>query len=97
MQVAVGEAANNVIEHAYGVLRGTLSIQARLVGGDIVVEVADRGTWRRGRIDGGGRGLKIMRGLVDKVDIVSDAAGTTVRLVVPRREAVDALRQPPTP
>jgi serine phosphatase RsbU (regulator of sigma subunit)/anti-sigma regulatory factor (Ser/Thr protein kinase) len=93
MQVAVGEAANNVIEHAYGVLRGTLSIRARLVGGDVVVEVADRGTWRRGRMDGGGRGLRIMRGLVEKVDIVSEAAGTTVRLVVPRRKAV-ALRQP---
>jgi anti-sigma regulatory factor (Ser/Thr protein kinase) len=82
LQVAVGEAANNVIEHAYGALRGTLTVRAKRMDPDIVVEVADHGAWRRSRIDSGGRGLQIMRGLVDKVDIASTPDGTTVTLVL---------------
>ncbi|MGQ0569342.1 MAG: ATP-binding protein, partial [Armatimonadota bacterium] len=49
---------------------------------EVVVEVQDSGRWRRHRVDGGGRGLKIMRSLVDRVHIATTTEGTTIRLSV---------------
>jgi serine phosphatase RsbU (regulator of sigma subunit)/anti-sigma regulatory factor (Ser/Thr protein kinase) len=89
MLVAVGEAANNAIEHAYGMLSGAIDIRARSADEEITVEVTDHGAWRRARADGGGRGLQIMRGMVDHVDVMPSAEGTTVRLVLRGRPAAE--------
>ncbi len=80
LQIAVGEAVNNVIEHAYGVTPGTVQVRARENNGRLVVEICDTGEWRRARADGGGRGLRIMRALVDDVSVETTGSGTIVRL-----------------
>jgi anti-sigma regulatory factor (Ser/Thr protein kinase) len=42
--------------------------------------VRDGGRWRTARAPGGGRGLEIMRALVDSVDVNSDDDGTIVTM-----------------
>jgi anti-anti-sigma factor len=91
LTIAVGEAVNNVIEHAYVIAAGQVSVQARRDGTMLRVEVADRGRWRPVRPQSeGGRGLIVMRALVDAVDVESTDTGTTVRLAV-------FLAAPPAP
>jgi anti-sigma regulatory factor (Ser/Thr protein kinase) len=82
IQVAVGEAANNVIEHAYGLTPGEIRIRANRDAGSFIIDVQDSGQWRRPRVDRGGRGLTIMRGLADETHVDRGANGTTVRLVM---------------
>jgi anti-sigma regulatory factor (Ser/Thr protein kinase) len=84
LQVAVGEALNNVIEHAYRESDGALRVRARRDGDAVVVEVSDSGRWGSDRPDGAqrGRGILLMQGLADSVDIRKAPEGTTVRLVV---------------
>jgi anti-sigma regulatory factor (Ser/Thr protein kinase) len=45
--LAISEAANNAIAHAYGVADGTFHVELALDGEDVVAEVRDEGTWRR--------------------------------------------------
>jgi len=87
LQTAVGEAVANSIEHAYrrgaGGL-GAVRVSIERHQGDVVVLVEDDGEWR---LDADpcftrGRGLPLMRALVDLVDIVSDGRSTTVRLTL---------------
>lgn len=81
MQVAVGEAATNAIQHAYGAMPGTVRLRARTEGRFLQVEVEDAGRWRPARAGAGGvHGLELMRALADAVDIASTEHGTTVRL-----------------
>ncbi|HLJ59219.1 MAG TPA: PAS domain S-box protein [bacterium] len=91
--VAVGEAVNNVIEHAYGTTTGLVHIAARRDGSMLRIDVADDGRWRPGRpADGSGYGLGVMKALVDTVEVETTLAGTTVRLwsaVADRRHVVD--------
>jgi anti-sigma regulatory factor (Ser/Thr protein kinase) len=86
LQTAVGEAVANSIEHAYGpsVEGGVVRVSAQRGSGDLTVWIEDDGQWR---LDGDpsetrGRGLPLMRALVDAVDIVSDGRSTTVRLTL---------------
>lgn len=84
VMVAVGEACANAAEHAYrGVAPGPMSVSARVdVDGVLTVTVRDEGTWRPPNRDPGdrGRGLLIMRQLVDRVVLEEEARGTTVTL-----------------
>ena len=83
MTVAVGEAVNNVIEHAYIVAAGSASLQAWMDGAVLRIEVSDRGCWRAARpTNEGGRGLTVMRALVDSVEVETTSSGTTVRLAL---------------
>lgn len=84
LEVAVGEAINNVIEHAYGPAGGNVRVCAWRDGEAVVVEVSDHGRWRSDRPDGPqrGRGILLMQGLVDSVDFRKAPEGTTVRLMV---------------
>ncbi len=77
------EAAANAMEHAYGSSAdGTLDVATFVEADSIVVEITDRGTWRppveSDRV--GGRGLPIMRAVMDEVHIERTPAGTTVRM-----------------
>ena len=94
LQVVVGEAINNVIEHAYGAADGILRVVARREGDAVVVEVRDHGRWRSDRPDGEqrGRGILLMRGLADSVDIRSAPSGTTVRIAVSGQASPGAPR-----
>jgi anti-sigma regulatory factor (Ser/Thr protein kinase) len=84
VMVAVGEACANAAEHAYrGSEPGPMSVTARVdVDGVLTVTVRDEGTWRPPDRDPGdrGRGLLIMRQLVDRVVLEEEEQGTTVTL-----------------
>jgi anti-anti-sigma factor len=84
VMVAVGEACANAAEHAYrGTEPGPMSVTAGVdVDGVLTVTVRDEGTWRPPNRDPGdrGRGLLIMRQLVDRVVLEEEAKGTTVTL-----------------
>jgi anti-sigma regulatory factor (Ser/Thr protein kinase) len=80
------EAAANVVEHAYPHGRDVI-VHARRDDGSLLVVVQDTGNWRApSRTDQRGRGLTVMRSLVDDVEIAPSPSGTTVflrRLMTP--------------
>ncbi len=80
--LAAGEAAGNAIEHAYRGTDGTVELHAAHSADNLVIEVCDRGCWRLDGDPERGRGLGIMRALVDRVSIENTRAGTIVRLEV---------------
>jgi anti-sigma regulatory factor (Ser/Thr protein kinase) len=80
--LAVGEATANAIEHAYLGSRGTIRLRAMATEARVIVEVQDSGNWRSGNSADRGRGLGIIRALVDIASIESTSAGTSVRLEV---------------
>ena len=86
VMVAVGEACANAAEHAYrGTEAGPMSVSAAVdVDGVLTVTVRDEGSWRPPDRDPGdrGRGLLIMRQLVDTVTFDEQERGTTVTMSV---------------
>jgi anti-sigma regulatory factor (Ser/Thr protein kinase) len=94
VMVAVGEACANAAEHAYrGSEPGPMSVTARVdVDGILTVTVRDEGTWHPPNRDPGdrGRGLLIMRQLVDGVLLEEGTRGTTVTLSLRLRRSPDA-------
>ncbi|HEY7454333.1 MAG TPA: SpoIIE family protein phosphatase [Thermoleophilaceae bacterium] len=77
---ACGEAATNAIEHAGTGNGSRFELSASRDGQDIELAIRDRGAWRRERDDDHGRGLELMRTLMDTVAIDPGAQGTTVSL-----------------
>jgi GAF domain-containing protein/anti-sigma regulatory factor (Ser/Thr protein kinase) len=78
--VAVGEAAANAVEHAYGPGHDEFEVAAELDGADAVFTVGDRGRWRPARGNNRGRGIALMRELMDDVQVDSGGEGTVVTL-----------------
>jgi anti-sigma regulatory factor (Ser/Thr protein kinase) len=78
--VAVGEAAANAIEHAYGPSEAEFRIEAHVADGELTVSVRDEGSWRPARGSHRGRGLTMMRKLMDDVQVDSDEGGTVVTM-----------------
>jgi serine phosphatase RsbU (regulator of sigma subunit)/anti-sigma regulatory factor (Ser/Thr protein kinase) len=78
--LSASEAATNAIEHAYGAREATFTVRCEHDDRRVTVTVRDAGRWRTTRPHGGGRGLEIMRSLLDSVKIDSDEAGTVVAL-----------------
>jgi anti-sigma regulatory factor (Ser/Thr protein kinase)/anti-anti-sigma regulatory factor len=106
LQLALGEALANAVEHAYrGDGRGECRYSLeRAADGGVVVAVADDGDWRPPPADRGhrGRGLELIRALATDVEVGrtpdgagGDGAGTTVRFVV--RAAPPQVGPPPHP
>jgi anti-anti-sigma factor len=91
LQLALGEALANAVEHAYAAAGdGAGECGYRLVrdaDGGIQVEVRDTGVWRPPPVDKGyrGRGLDLIHLLGSDVEISHspDAAGTSVRFRMP--------------
>jgi anti-anti-sigma factor len=100
VMVAVGEACANAAEHAYrGSEPGPMSVSARVdVDGVLTVTVRDEGTWRPPSRDPGdrGRGLLIMRQLVDGVVLEEEEKGTTVTLSLRLRRSPEVDESPPS-
>jgi PAS domain S-box-containing protein len=98
LQLALGEAATNAVEHAYGPVPpegSEVSVQlATRADGGVEVGVRDRGAWREAAADPGhrGRGLLLIRALADDVVVEGGPDGTVVTFAVPpgRREDADA-------
>jgi len=82
--IAAGEAVANAIEHGYRDRpEGNVSLRATAVVDGLQVTVIDSGTWKTPRVDPGinrGRGITLMRGLMEDFTIHSNDAGTTVQL-----------------
>jgi anti-sigma regulatory factor (Ser/Thr protein kinase) len=81
MALAFSEACANAAEHAYAPAEGSIEVQASVSDtGMAVVSIRDFGSWRSPRGQHRGRGLVLMEGLMDSVDLIREDAGTTVQL-----------------
>jgi anti-sigma regulatory factor (Ser/Thr protein kinase) len=81
--VACTEAHANVVRHAYRHDDGLVEIEASVEAPDIVIIVRDHGTWREpdpSRTEDGGRGLQLIRALMDATEISSNRDGTEIRM-----------------
>jgi PAS domain S-box-containing protein len=78
MVTACGEAATNVIEHAGG--GGEFALAGQAEGRRLWITITDSGVWRPPREGDHGRGLSLMRALMDTVEVQPTPEGTTVRL-----------------
>jgi PAS domain S-box-containing protein len=76
---ACGEAATNTIEHAGGG-KTPFEVEGRLRAGKVIITVRDHGAWRPPREGDHGRGVSLMRALMDGVRVSPRPDGTTVRL-----------------
>jgi anti-sigma regulatory factor (Ser/Thr protein kinase) len=93
LQVAVGEACANAVDHAYRAGAGG-RMQLWVDCGDddrVAARVTDQGSWRTPDHDPGdrGRGLMIMHQLLEDVEVDRAGTGTTVTLRVPVRALPD--------
>jgi GAF domain-containing protein/anti-sigma regulatory factor (Ser/Thr protein kinase) len=79
--VASQEACANAIEHAYGPGRAEFAVEASYDAGRVAITIADQGRWRPPRGTNRGRGLPLMRELMDDVEIAQGEDGTAVTLV----------------
>ena len=79
--LAVNEAAANAIEHGYRNGEGRVEVAGDLLDHELRMSVVDHGDWRPGHPDPArGRGLPLMRTLMDDVDIEPLTPGTRVIL-----------------
>ena len=78
--LACSEACANAIEHAYGPDATDFEVEASSSAGGVTVVVRDTGRWREPRGRNRGRGLTLMRGLMDDVELRRGDDGTTVHL-----------------
>lgn len=81
---ATGEAVANAIEHGHRDRPdGTISLRVSAVVDGLQVTVTDTGAWKAPRMDAHGhrgRGIFLMRHLMQDLSIQSTGAGTTVRM-----------------
>jgi PAS domain S-box-containing protein len=77
---ACGEAATNAIEHAGAAGGVPFEVGGRLRGAEVELTVSDRGAWRHHREGDQGRGLALIRALMDTVEVTPSSEGTTVRM-----------------
>ncbi len=73
--LATSEAAANAIEHAYGGRAGSFCVRCQRSGSEVCVTVTDHGSWRHAQPYGRGRGLSLMRALMDSVEIARGEPG----------------------
>jgi anti-sigma regulatory factor (Ser/Thr protein kinase) len=77
---ACGEAATNAIEHAGMSADSRFEVSGRRSDNEVEIAVRDQGTWREERPGDHGRGLDLMRTLMDTVAVEPSPEGTTVSL-----------------
>ncbi|MDQ4048349.1 MAG: SpoIIE family protein phosphatase [Actinomycetota bacterium] len=93
LQLAAHEAFANAIEHAHRFGDAVVELEAQLVDGEVALKISDGGQWRQ-PVDGDrGRGIQLMKGLVDLVEVEGGEGGTSVALR--RRLSAGALGDHP--
>ena len=84
MVIAVGEAIANAIEHGHRHSpEGIISLRATALSDQVQLTIVDTGSWKPPRSDTNthrGRGIKLMRALMQSVAINPGATGTLVHL-----------------
>jgi serine/threonine-protein kinase RsbW len=80
--LAVSEACANAVEHTQRPWRQVVELEARLDAADLVLSVHAYGGWREahGASAEHGRGLALMRSVLDTVEIASSPDGTHTQL-----------------
>jgi serine phosphatase RsbU (regulator of sigma subunit)/anti-sigma regulatory factor (Ser/Thr protein kinase) len=79
--LACSEACTNVVQHAYGAGGGPFTVEGSIDDGELTLCVRDEGRWRTHGDDlGGGRGVTLMRAVMDAVDVVGEEGGTEIRM-----------------
>jgi serine phosphatase RsbU (regulator of sigma subunit)/anti-sigma regulatory factor (Ser/Thr protein kinase) len=82
--IAAGEAVANAIEHGHRHSpEGTVSLRATALADRVQLTITDTGSWKPPQVPADsrrGRGITLMRALMQDVDIRPDNAGTTVHL-----------------
>jgi serine/threonine-protein kinase RsbW len=80
--LATHEALANVADHAYPDGQGDAVLQAECRDGVVRIAVRDHGRWRPPADDPGwrGRGLLIIKGLAEHVDLQRGDAGTSIEM-----------------
>ena len=79
--LACGEACVNTIAHAHSAVSDApFEVRATREGSDVVVVVRDTGRWRFAPGEGRGRGLALMRELMDDVQVRPGDEGTVVTM-----------------
>ncbi len=80
---AVGEAMANAVEHAYNGKPGLVRLRVSNINGILHATIEDDGRWRQAqKRDERGRGLPLMRALMDGVEIRTNQSHTTISLTM---------------
>jgi PAS domain S-box-containing protein len=80
IQVSCHEACSNAMEHGYRFREATVDVNAEFDGSEVLLTIADSGGWREKRDSDRGRGLDLIRALMDSVEVDADDGGTVVRM-----------------
>jgi serine phosphatase RsbU (regulator of sigma subunit)/anti-sigma regulatory factor (Ser/Thr protein kinase) len=80
IELACHEACSNAIEHGYRFGEAALEVDAVLSDGEVAITIRDQGAWREPRETNRGRGLRLIEGLMDGVEVTPDPSGTTVAM-----------------
>ena len=78
--LACSEACANAIEHAYAPRATDFVVEASSSGDEVTLVVKDTGRWREPRGTNRGRGMTLMEGLMDRVELDRAPGGTAVHL-----------------
>jgi PAS domain S-box-containing protein len=78
--LAADEAARNAVEHAYGLESGSFAVGASCSDDIVTIRVSDAGQWRPPGRRRRGRGIPLMRKLVDQMEIRDLRPGTEILL-----------------
>lgn len=82
--LSVNEAVTNAIQHAEDC--DSIAIRASIESGLLTIDVTDTGGWKEPQAvadDESGRGLILIRALIEHVEIRPSSGGTTVHLRQP--------------
>lgn len=80
---SVGEATANAVEHAYPEAPGIVRVRIRHTGLQLITTIEDDGRWKPAeKKDERGRGLPLMRALMNGFEIHTHQAQTVVRLTL---------------
>jgi anti-sigma regulatory factor (Ser/Thr protein kinase) len=80
IELVCSEACSNVVRHAYGPTESMFRVSLSLVDDVLKLRISDQGRWRPPRGQHGGRGLTLMRALVDELQIDQRPNGTTITM-----------------
>jgi PAS domain S-box-containing protein len=91
IQVSCHEACSNAMEHGYRFREATIDVNAEFDGEHVRLTISDSGGWREKRDSDRGRGLDLIRALMDEVEIDPGEHGTVVRM---RKRLADPVAPP---
>jgi anti-sigma regulatory factor (Ser/Thr protein kinase) len=68
------------MEHGYRFRDAVIDVDAEFDGEHVQLTVSDSGGWREKRDSDRGRGLELIRALMDEVEVAAGEDGTVVRM-----------------